>query len=67
MEQSENEFYLRQIRIYKIKIIADVILIIVLSLIFIYVFSELENFKTLGQDVCKLCEQKTGALCLIYP
>ena len=48
----------------RIKIAADIILVIVLCGIFFYVYSEIENFKTLKEDVCALCEQKTGALCM---
>ena len=63
MEQQE-ELLKKSIRMNRFKIIMDVILIIVIVLIGIYVIYNIESFKTLGQDVCRLCELKTEAICL---
>jgi len=60
MEEQEIK---KSIRINRIKIVADVILIIVLGLIGFYIFKEIETFKMLGSDVCKMCMEKTGATC----
>jgi cytosine/uracil/thiamine/allantoin permease len=62
-EQSNEELIRKNIRINKIKIWADVILIIVFLVIAIYIFKEIELFKTLSQDVCRMCMEKTGATC----
>ena len=62
-EQSDEELIKKKIRINKIKIWADVILIIVFLLIAIYIIKEIELFKTLSQDVCRMCMEKTGATC----
>ncbi|MBA7700351.1 hypothetical protein ES703_109062 [subsurface metagenome] len=62
-EQSNEELIKKNIRINKIKIWADVILIIVFLLIGYYIFKEIELFKTLSQDVCRMCMEKTGAIC----
>jgi len=62
-EQSNEELIRKNIRINKIKIWADVILIIVFLAIAIYIFKEIELFKTLSQDVCAYCSEKTGAIC----
>ena len=53
----------KNIKINRIKIIADVILIIVILGISFYIVSEIESFKILGKDVCKMCMEKTGATC----
>lgn len=63
MEQTE-ELLKRKIKSNRIKIIADVVLIVVLLGIVLYIYSEIENFKALGTDVCRLCEEKTGGQCL---
>lgn len=62
----EEELIKRKIQINKRKIIADIILIIVILLIFIYIIYNIESFKALSQDVCKLCELKTNAKCISY-
>lgn len=62
MEETEKTLK-KNIRINKIKIFADVILIILFIGIGIYMFKEIENFKILGSDVCELCMQKTGGIC----
>ena len=63
MEAEEKELIKKQIRINRLKIIVDVILIIVISAIGYYIFREIELFKILGKDVCNLCMEKTGAVC----
>lgn len=62
-KQSNEELIKKNIRINKIKIWADVILIIVFLAIGIYIFKEIELFKTLSQDICRMCSEKTGAIC----
>ena len=53
----------RLIRINRFKLIADIILIVVILLIGWYMFNNIEAFKALSGDVCRLCEQKTGGTC----
>lgn len=65
METDSQEALLRKsIRSNRIKIVADIILIIVILGIGWYVYSEIDNFKLLGSDVCRLCEEKTGGKCM---
>lgn len=62
----ENEQLIRkQIRSNHMKIATNIVLIIVLVSIGAYVYVEIESFKTLGKDVCRLCEAKTGGTCKI--
>lgn len=63
----EEEEIKKSIRINRIKIVADVILIIVIGAIIFYIFNEIETFKVLGSDVCKMCMEKTGATCFTGP
>ena len=63
MEITEEELIKKNICMNKFKIIMDIILIIVLVGIAYYIVSEIEAFKILGKDVCKLCMEKTGANC----
>lgn len=44
--------------------VTNIILIIVIFLIGIYIYINIESFKSLGQDVCRLCEEKTGGSCI---
>lgn len=62
-KKMDEELIRKKIRINKIKIYADVILIIVILAIAIYIIKEIELFKTLSQDVCMMCMEKTGATC----
>lgn len=62
--ESEQDLLKIKIRLERRKVITNIILIIVLSIIAIYVIMEIENFKTLGSDVCMLCEQKANAVCI---
>ena len=48
----------------KMAYVTNIILIVVFILIGTYIFFNIESFKSLGQDVCRLCEQKTGGSCL---
>ena len=64
MEQ--EELIKKNIQLNRRKIIADIILIIVIVAISIYVIYNIESFKTLSQDVCRLCELKTNATCRTY-
>lgn len=62
-ESEEIRLLKRKISSNRMKLVADIILIIVLVGIFSYIYSEIENFKTLNNDVCRLCEQSTGGTC----
>ncbi|KKN40576.1 hypothetical protein LCGC14_0732120 [marine sediment metagenome] len=56
--------------LYRIKrrtFIADLILIAVIIALGIYAWFNIEHFKTIGADVCKLCMEKTGATCFNAP
>jgi amino acid transporter len=53
-------------KVKRITLIADIILIVILILIFIYVYKEIEAFKLLGRDVCRLCELQTNASCIKF-
>ena len=59
----EENLIKKQIRINKIKIITDIILIVTILFLSIYIIREIELFKILGKDVCKMCMEKTGAIC----
>lgn len=53
-------------QLYRIKrrtLIADIILIILISSLAVYLILNIEHFKTIGSDVCKLCMEKTKAVC----
>ena len=52
---------------YNFSIITNVILIIVIVCIGVYVVMNLEEFKSLSSDVCRLCEEKTGGTCSYIP
>ena len=65
MDKLEEELIKRKIRSNKWEIITNIFLIIVLLGIAFYVIKEIESFKILSQNVCKLCMEKTGAIC--YP
>jgi len=49
---------------HNFSIITNVILIIVIAMIGAYVFANIEEFKSLNQDACRLCEVKTGGTCM---
>lgn len=46
-------------------LITNIILIVIALGIGAYVYFNIEAFKTLGQDVCRLCAEKTGATCFL--
>ena len=52
---------------YNFSIITNVILICVIVMIGVYLFVNIEEFKTLGKDSCRLCEEKTGGTCSYIP
>ena len=62
-KETQEELIKKQIRINRYKNITNVILIIVIVAIGIYIFYNIEAFKTMSQDVCKLCMDQTGATC----
>ena len=51
----------------KFNAISNIVLIVWLFIIALYVAIKvgpnIEEFKTLNKDVCRLCEQKTGGVC----
>lgn len=47
-----------------IALIADIILILVISLIGIYVWKNIEYAKMMDGDPCRICEDKTGGKCI---
>jgi len=63
MEKQEEELLKKKIRMHRFNIITNIILIVIILGISIYVIKEIELFKQLNQDICKLCMQKTGAIC----
>lgn len=65
MEINEQKLLLRKsIQSNRIKIVADVVLIMVFLLIAWYIVSNIEFAKTMNGDVCRICEAKTGGKCL---
>ena len=66
MELTEQELIKKNILMNRFKILMDVILILVLMGIAYYIFSEIEALKILGQDVCRLCMDKTGVYGKVY-
>lgn len=47
----------------KWNIITNIILIILFLIIFVYMILNVEELKLLNGDVCKLCMEKTKAIC----
>jgi len=47
--------------------ICRVLLLIIAVLIFYKLVTEIEAVKLLAYDPCKLCMNKTGATCFIFP
>lgn len=72
-ENKELVEYLREykaekiIRAKRLAFITNIILIILFIAIGLYVYYNIEAFKTLGQDVCKLCMEKNGGNLFQYP
>lgn len=64
MEEQEIELLKKKIRINRMKLVSDMILIFIFVLIGLYIYFEIENFKALGGDVCRMCEEKTGGVCV---
>ena len=65
MNNQEN-LLKKKIRLHRWHIITNIILIIVFLAIGIYIFSEIENFKLLSSDVCRLCASKINGTCFSY-
>jgi len=63
MEATEEELIKRQMRMNKIKIVADIVLIVLIAFLAYYIIREIEIFKILGKDVCRMCEERVGATC----
>lgn len=55
----------RMIKAKKRVLITNIILIVVILLIAFYVIKNIESFKMLNQDICKMCMQSTGANCFM--
>lgn len=58
-----EEQYKKLMRRKRIAIIADIALIIIIGLIGFYVIKNVELLKALNGDICKMCMEKTGAIC----
>lgn len=44
--------------------ICRILTVVLLIIILVYLFLNIENVKILNQDVCRICEQKTKSVCL---
>jgi len=55
-----------KIKLEKRRIVADIVLIFIILCLATYIVKEIELFKALSGDVCKLCEAKTGAVCYLF-
>jgi hypothetical protein len=70
MENKELVDYLREykaekvIKAHRLVLISNIILIAFVIAIGAYIFFNIEEFKTIGQNVCALCMNRTGAICL---
>jgi hypothetical protein len=62
-ELTQEQLLKKSIALNRYKVITNVILIIVILVITIYVIANIEAFKVLSNDVCKMCMDKTGATC----
>jgi cell division protein FtsB len=58
-----NKMDKKQFLMNRMKVITNIILIAILLAIAIYMILNVEALKSLNGDVCKLCMQKTGAVC----
>jgi hypothetical protein len=47
--------------------ITNILLIVAIIFLVIFAWKNIEDFKTLGRDVCKMCMEKTGATCFVQP
>jgi uncharacterized membrane protein YvbJ len=69
MEEITKEQIIEQgsriLKAKRIVLITNIILIVIILLIAFYVIKNIEAFKMLSQDVCKLCMQSTGANCIL--
>lgn len=63
MEQTQEELIKRNIQLNRRRFVADIVLIVLIAFLTYYVIREIESFKILGQNVCQLCMEKTGATC----
>ena len=60
---TQEQLLKKSILMNKIKIISNIVLILLGIGIAWYMISNVELLKILNQDVCKLCMNKTGAVC----
>jgi len=59
-----KKLILKRINFHRYQIVTDIILILVIIAIGVYVYNNIEQLKTLGNDVCKLCMIKTNSTCI---
>lgn len=69
MDDLELVDYLRQykaekiLRAKRLALISNIILIALIIGFGIYIYYNIEAFKAIGSDVCKLCINRTGMTC----
>ena len=63
MEQ--EQLIRKNIFLNKIRILVEIIMVILILVIGIYLFTNIELVKLLNQDICKICMEKTGATCFV--
>lgn len=61
---SERELLEKNIKLNRRRFVTNLILILVWVLLATYVVINIQEFKALNSDVCRLCEAKTGGQCL---
>lgn len=63
-EITDHVLLRKHIQMNRAKTITNIFLILILTAILSFTIKEVNIFKTLNQDVCRLCEYKTGGECL---
>ena len=65
MNELNPELLKKYYRRKTLALIGDIILIIFFIFLTIYVVKNIEYAKSMQGDVCKICEDKTGAKCIL--
>lgn len=67
-KMTEKQPTLEQLNKYhrtnRVKILLNIVLIIVVCLTVIYLTLQISTIKELAHDPCRICEAKTGGLCV---
>lgn len=63
MEKTEEEKIKLAYRMNRYKFISNLILIGFLIALAVYIVLNVEELKTLGNDVCAMCMKQTGGIC----